>query len=226
MPRSFTVAQLRTRVRERTDTETARSLTDTELNSRLSASYGKYHAKLVKSGFSYAGEVTQTIVATGADSYPLDPGHAHTLRVDFQYDSQNWEPLDEIDVRELEDYQFTGSSQAYAYRLVGNNLVLYPTPSSGTYRHIYVAAPADLASDSQLVNGVTGWEEALVIDTAISVLQKGGDDVSVLLRDRDLIDARIDEEAQMRVLTQTHRIRIRRRRCRPGCICYWCMGRR
>ena len=153
MPRTFTVAQLRARVRELVDIESARSFTDPEINERLSSGYAKYYAKLVKAGLGYAGEQTQTITSTGTDAYALQPDHFATVRVDFQYQGNYRWPLEELDVRELQQVQFQGS-QAFFYRLVGQNIVLYPTPpAGGIYQHIYVPAPADLTDDTQIVDG-------------------------------------------------------------------------
>lgn len=206
MARTFTVAQIRNRVRELTDTENSRNLSDTELNSRISSAYAKYYCKLVKVGIAYPSEVVQNIVTTGANTYPLPGDHFATLRVDYQYQPSYFYELDEIDVREVTDFQWPGS-YAFCYRLAGGNILLYPLPTAGgLYLHTYVPAPADLTQDLQTVDGVAGWEDAIVLDAAIRALMKGDDDVANLLRERDIVDARIDEEAEMRSLTRSRHI--------------------
>lgn len=213
MPRTFTLAQLRQRVRELVDIEGNRHFTDSEVNSRISSAYAKYYAKLVASGLGYAGEKTQTIFTVGTNTYAMPTDHMSTLRVDYRYSTELWQELEEVLVQEINRYQTTGS-QAFGFRLVGGNILLYPTPPSGqTYRHIYVPAPADLTTDTQTVDGVAGFEDAVVLDAAIRCLIKKEDaDTSSLLRERDLVDARIQEEAEMRLLTKSRRIARTRNR--------------
>lgn len=207
MPRLFTLAQLRDRVRQLADVETARAPADPEINSVISSAYAKYYNKLVKAGIGYPTETTQTITSTGVDSYALNADHFATLRVDLQYQAGYWAELEEIDIRQVADYQFPGATYAVAYRLAGGNLVLLPTPATGTiYRHIYAPAPSDLTSDAQNVDGVAGWEDAIVLEAAIRLLMKAGEDVAALMAERKMVDDRIDEEAEMRSLTHSRKI--------------------
>lgn len=207
MARSFTLLQLRTRLRQLCDIETSRFFSDTELNAIISAAYAKLFAELVKHNLGYADETTvqwntdgvlQT-KALAADFFALS-------RVEFQYSSQYWYPLDEVDVRELPNVQATISSPAYWYRLVGPNLLLYPLPPVGTYRYVYIAAPADLTSDVQTIDGVLGWEDGVLFDAAIRVALKEEKDTSGYRAERDAIWERIQGEAQLRNMHVHNRI--------------------
>lgn len=215
MPRTFTVAEMEASVRELLDIESARSFTSAEIRSRLSSGYAKYYAKLVKSGLGYAGENEQTITSTGIAAYPLDDDHFFTLRVDFQYDGNFRRQLHEIDVRELQRVQIAGSP-ARCYRLVGKTIELYPTPpTGGIYFHKYVPSAAKLVSDAQVVDGVSGWEDGPILDAAVRCLVKGGEDATGLMAERKLVDDRIEEETQLRALTNRRIIRTRTRRDLP-----------
>lgn len=207
MPRTFTVLQLRTRVREVADLENDQHWTDSEINSRMSAAYGKYAAKLVKAGLGYFPKSTDQWTTDGVtQTRALPSTHFSTVAVDYKYDATNWWPLDEIDEREIYDYQWPGS-YACSYLLDGANLTLYPLPAVGTYRHVYVPAPADLTTDGQTVDGVSGWEQAIVLETAILCqLKDPTADVIALVRERDALDARLDEEAQLRNLHRHKRM--------------------
>ena len=210
--RNFTVAQVRDRVRELIDAEQMRALGDTEMTKRISAAYAKYYCKLVKAGLGYPNETTQTIISTGNDSYSLPADHFATLRVDWQYSPNWWIPLEEIDIREIHQVQFTNASQSFWYRLSGQTIILYPTPAAnGSYRHIYAPAPADLTTDSQTIDGVAGWEEAVILEVAIRCAMKWEGEVTGLLEERAQVDARIDEEAEMRSLHTTRHIVLKRR---------------
>lgn len=188
MARSFTLAQLATKVRQRADIENSTFVSDTELYGYISASYAVLYERLVLSGLAYF-ESTETVSAVaGTSSYALHATHMSTVGVDYQRASGKFEPVRRLMPRER-DYFPEPSPVAAAYRIVGTNLVLYPTPSiAATYRHIYIPAPADLTSAATSVDGVSGWEEFIVNDAARKCLLKEESDTSALEREiaRDL----------------------------------------
>lgn len=213
--RNFTLAQLRARVQEIADLETDPHVGATEINKRISSAYAKYYSKLAKAGCGKPGETTQSITMNGTDqTVALPADHFITLRVDYRISTDRWEPLDELDVREIHLFPQTGS-WACGYRLVGQTITFYPIPAAGTYRHIYVPAAADLTADGDTVDGVVGWERAIILEAAIECLLKQGrrEDAGALAQERRLIDDRIDEEATLRTLT-THRRIVPRSRLR------------
>jgi hypothetical protein len=211
--RTVTLAQIRDRVRELCDAEQMRALSDLELNKRLSSSYARYYAKLVKPGLGFPSEVTQTITATATDTYPLPDDHFSTMRIDYRNGSL-WQPLWEVDIREIHRVEIAGQGgPSQCYRLAGGNLILYPVPAvAGLYRHIYAPAPADLTVDSQTLDGVCGWEEAVILDAAIRAAMKWEGDTNDLRAERNLLDERIDAEVQLRSINTAKRIVIRDRR--------------
>src|SRR5215471_11503724 len=120
-----------------------RAVSDAELNRRISSSYARYYAKLVRTGLGFPTEITATITATpGIDTYALPPDHFSTMRVDY-ITGGIYIPLQEIDIREIHEAQAPGSPSSF-FRLAGPNLILYPAPTAGdSYRHIYAPAPDD-----------------------------------------------------------------------------------
>jgi hypothetical protein len=211
MSRSFTTLELRTRLRELCDIEGDPFFTDTSLNSLLSAAYAKYYAELVKHGLGYASEKQATAATDGVSQTVRLPGDFFALvAVDYQSSADYYAPLEDIDARELPSAQGS-TSQAFWYRLVGCDLALYPLPAVGTYRITYVPAPAKLTLDTQVVDGVAGWEDGILFEAAIRVALKQ-DPQSVpagYIRERDVIWERIQEEAQLRNMHRHRRI-IRR----------------
>lgn len=210
MPRTFTLAQIRDRVREAIDAEQMRGLSDPEVNKRISAAYAKYYAKLVSPGLGFPSETTQTITAGtgGTDTYALPADHFSTLRVDFLLSSGFWDPLDPIDIREIHLVQFSGASQAFFFRLAGPSIILYPTPQvGGVYRHIYAPAPVDLTTDAQTIDGVSGWEDVVVLEAAIRCAWKWEGDTSAIERERERIDALIAEQVDLRQAQGAKRMR-------------------
>lgn len=214
MPRTFTLAELRTRVQDMVDIQSDGNVGTTELNSMISAAYAKYYAKTAKSGLGYPGETTQTFTTTGGtpDVIALPADHFATQRVDYAFSSVYWNELQEADVRELAFFPPT-TSYATHFRLVGTNLVLYPTPPiNQSYRHIYIPAPAKLTTDGQTVDGVCGWEELILFEVAIRIKMKREEDAAPYVAERDKIEIRLDEEIAMRILTRSRRIILRRTR--------------
>jgi hypothetical protein len=92
------------------------------------------------------------------------------------------------------------------YSPQGSNISLLPAPSGGTYRHIYIPAPADLSGDSDTVDGVSGWEEFIVVDTAKKMLQKEESSTATIERDLERIRARIEEMVQNRAWSTPRRV--------------------
>lgn len=212
MARTFTLLQIRDRVRELVDAEQMRALSDLELNKRISSAYARYYAKLVAPGLGFPTEVTQTLTGLTSNSSPLPNDHFSTMRVDYQQSPGYWYPLWEVDIRELHEVERPGSAPARCYRLAGPNLLFYPAVNaSDVYRHIYAPAPVDLTTDSQLLDGVCGWEEAVILDAAIRAVIKWEGDTNDLRAERNELDQRIDEEVQMRTINRAKRIVLTQR---------------
>jgi hypothetical protein len=70
------------------------------------------------------------------------------------------------------------------------------------YKHTYTVAPADLSSDATLVDGVSGWEEYIVLDAAIKCLAKEQSSTATATLERQLerMSARLDEMAENRTV--------------------------
>lgn len=206
MARSFTLAEIRTRARQRADMQDSTFVTDSELNGYISASYAVLYERLVLSGIAYF-ESTQTInVVAGTNLYALPSNHMSTVGVDWVRSSGKFLPLRRLMVRERDTFQ-EPAERAVAYRLVGNSIQLYPDPSSAqTYRHIYVPAPADLTLDTDTVDGVSGWEEFIVNDAARKCLMKEESDTSALEREIDRNLSRLDEARLNRYVADAPRI--------------------
>lgn len=218
--RSFTLAQLRTKVRERADMVNSQFITDAELNGYISASYAKLYDILVKGGLMNY-ELIQTINtdgtvdANGFASFQLPQDYYGTLGVDYQYDNQHWISIPLAEFTERNRFGNAVPARAIGYRVIGagqNNtngfgkIILLPAPPTGqVYRHIYVQAPVDLTLDSDVVDGVSGWEELIVIDAAIKCLTKEESDTAHLERERTMEMERIEEAKENRMM-QPHRV--------------------
>lgn len=85
------------------------------------------------------------------------------------------------------------------YRVVGNTLMLIPTPSAGQYiRIFYVPRLSWLLKDTDVLDGVSGWTEYVVVDAAIKALIKEESDTSALEARKEMLRQRIEASAQNR----------------------------
>lgn len=198
---AVTLAQLITRIRQRTDTEESEFVTDAEITQLINTSYKELYGLLVRASLHRAEEV-ETVATNGAASYALPADFFSLIGVYRTYD-QDKVPLDRFPDK-FRPGARTGD--ATMYRVVGNDLVLYPKPSSGSYDVVYIPLPTELEVAADELDGVLGWEEFVVLDCAINVLEKEGSNTTTLERKRDMILRRISDEAQLVEFTQTPKI--------------------
>ncbi len=204
MARTFTLLQLRTRARERCDMVNSTFITDSELTGYISASYAELYDILVQSGLVYFTPTTQTITGTGVETYALPADYYGTVRVDRQSGSDYY-PLSEYMITERHGFE-NSSGDSTVYSPQGTNISLLPAPTGGTYRHTYIPAPSDLSSDSDTVDGVSGWEEFIVVDAARKMLQKEESSTVGIERDLKRLRERIEEMAQNRAWASPRRV--------------------
>lgn len=85
------------------------------------------------------------------------------------------------------------------YRVVGNNIMFIPTPSSGQFiRMWYVPALIQPVQNKDILDGVSGWLEYVIVDAAIKALQKEESDTSALMMRKAALLKRIEETASNR----------------------------
>ncbi len=186
-----TLLEIRNRIRERTDNEHTQFVTDDELTGLVNTAYKELYGLLVRKSLQRV-ESTYSIPITGATSYGL-PTDFYSLIGVFRTDGQTKTRLTRFSERVSPG---TVNSSASQYRLVGANIVLFPNPTSGTYELVYIPVPGVLEDDDDELDGVLGWEELVVIDCSIRVLQKEESDVSTLKEDKAVMLRRIADEVE------------------------------
>jgi hypothetical protein len=200
MPRLVTVQEMVDAVRSRGDFQLDPHKSDAEIMSWLSAAYGELYDILVSSGLDYY-EASEDYTTTGlTDTYTMAADYYGTKRVDYIFSAETKWPVREISLRRLHQVSTSGQRAAF-YRTVGPNIILYPRPPAGqTYRHLYIPAPAKLTSLVQTIDGVSGWEEHLVVGAIIRGKEKSDLDTSSFQIDRQRTEARIQQAAQNRAI--------------------------
>lgn len=177
----------------------------------ISEAYGELHGAVAWTGARYF-ETEATITATGASSYALPSDHLSTIGVDRVVDSAGRrQQLDELMVQERDIFGgVTGNAQLWAF--TGTNIALYPTPASGSYKHIYVPQPTDYsaASNSTSVDLINNDGLQFIVWRVASVaMHKGADDQQRAVGEAAAARERLVEWAVARALTMPKRRQVR-----------------
>lgn len=208
-----TLATVRTTIRQRADMVNSQFVTDAELNGWINASYFELFDLLVAAyGDDYfVGQPTDPYVLTTdglAEVYPLPNGTStymtplgaiaaafyKLLAVDLQIGG-DWQPLHRFSLGDRHQGQ---NKLAYGrtvlrYRLQGNFIWFSPMPSaSQKVRLIYVPRLLPLVADGDVIDGVSGWEEYIVVDCVLKAKTKEESDVSVEIQQRNALKMRIE----------------------------------
>jgi len=221
---TFTESSLRTRARRRADMENSSFVSDAEIQDYLNSSISELHDFMVKSFEDYfVSEQTYNVpIATGGVNLPDDFYKA--LGVDYESGGIT---------STLKAYSFTERNvynSPYAvidrlaepmYKVEGSKIKLVPTNSqSGTITLYYVPLPTQFSTTvTEIETIIPGYEEYVVVATAIRMLMKEESDVSVLERERQQLSSRIIRALSPRDVSGSFAIRdVRKGRFRDDFI--------
>lgn len=209
---SVTLAQLKTRIRERADMENSGFISDSELLSYINASVAElYDLMISKYGEDYFVASPYLInTISNEDTYSLPSDFYKLLGVDLQLDtSNNWVSLKRFDFSErnipqIWDVKFVDFIR---YRLFGGDIKFSPIPQDAQQIRIwYIPLPIQLTQDTNILNGFNGYEEYVVIDVAIKMLNKEESDSSMLMSEKAAMKLRIEQMAEGRDVGQPSKI--------------------
>jgi hypothetical protein len=177
-----------------------------EWKSLIAEYYMEMHALIAGKGARYF-EAEDTITASGAATYALPAAHFSTIGVEafISGTSGPRRPVfGPIAVQERTRLM-ARSGPAVFHALEGANIALYPVPSSGTYRHIYIPQPTDYSAsaDSTSVDLINVYGRKFVIWGVASVAQhKGSESQERAMVETEKARAEIEYWAAQRALTQ------------------------
>jgi hypothetical protein len=224
MATTMTLAELRTAIRQRSDMQnqsgdyTNAFIPDTELNSYINQSYFELYDLLVTAyGEDYYIAPFFTFVTDGTTQlYDLPDDFYKMLNVSVQVTSNAannaWWTLKPFMMAEVNKYAVPNTQLYFGitnlrYRIQGDQIWLNPLPQiNQTIRLIYTPKMTTLTSDSDTVQGVSGWTEYIIIDAAIKCLQKEESDVSVLMAQKMAMMKRIDGVSSNRDAGMPHTV--------------------
>lgn len=199
MASNVTLAQLKQRARERCDMVNSTFISDAELTSFINSSVKELYDRLLDAGeFYYMSTATINIVANTA-AYDLPTDFYKMLGVDLVVDAQgNGVTLKPFQFEQRNAYLFTPTWNVVGlsylrYMIQANKIKFVPVPNGSTTVKIYYApAFTNLSANSDTFDGINGWEEYVVIETAIKMLIKEESDPQALMLQKQEITQRID----------------------------------
>lgn len=204
-----TLGDLKTQLLQRIDRVGSAFFTDAELYSYLSGSYKELYDILIqKFGDDYFFASPYTITTDGtSETYALPADFYKLFGVDVNLNTgmpDAWVTLHPFMKGDRNRYVLKNFQSYYGmtnlrYRLRGNYLWFTPVPASGqTLRVLYAPRPSELTLSADTVDGVSGWEEYIIVDTAIKCLAKEESDPSIFMAQKAGLLKRIEEAAENR----------------------------
>ena len=212
-----TLNYVRTLARQRADRVNSQFVTDVELNNYINASYKELYDILIqKYGDDYYVASTYTWTTDGSSVlYPLPPDFYKNLLVEVALnpqDNNSWITLRTFQRIQQNLWNYPNVYTFYGitnlrYRIDGNYLHIVPISTAGqTLRMWYAPRPVKLVQDNQIVDGVSGWEEYIIVDAARKILLKEESDTSFLLAEKQALLTRIESAAENRNASDPERV--------------------
>lgn len=187
MSGTVTLAQLRTRIRDRAKMSGSSFVSDSEILTLINNSIASMHDLIIKHrGEEYFETKSTLTIVNGTKEYAL-PNDFYKLCGVMDEDDI---PLDTFDRRER-DHQ----SGPAKYRIANNKFHLNRDDFSGVLTIYYVPLSTSLSVDADTCNFYNGWDEYVTIDCAKTLLEMEESDASHLERQLFKIEERIAQSA-------------------------------
>lgn len=174
-------------------------------------------------GNDYYSSSTYTwTLGNGLQSYPLPNDFYKLNLVEVALnagDPNSWVTLRSYNWAQKNLYNYPNVYTMYGitnlrYRLVGNNIYIVPVPTGGqTLRMWYTARPKTLMADTDIVDGISGWEEFVIVTAAMTALIKEESDTAAdfkALKDEQI--KMIEEAAEHRDIGEPQLVTDSKRR--------------
>ena len=176
--------------------------------------------------FQTVGSTAQYSLPNGVLSFTDEAGASYVARpfykllgVDLSLGVANsWITLHKFDFIGRNQYVASNNTNSFAgvfglrYRVMGDKITLIPVPAGNqTIRLWYIPRMTQLLKDTDILDGVSGWTEYVIVDAAIKALEKEESDVSALLARKLALIQRIESSAQNRDAGQPDTISATRR---------------
>lgn len=199
--------QIRLMAKQRADMVNSSFVSDPEWNLYINQAAFELYDLLVTEYEDYFLQTPLQITTTGSQQVTLPADFYKLLGVDLGLANNTtaWITLKKFEFIERNRYVYPQVNSTFfgvfnlQYRLMGNTLFFIPTPSAGQFLRIwYIPKLVQLLKDTDILTGISGWGEYVIVDAAIRAKQKQEDDISVLGEQKMMLIKRIEESAMNR----------------------------
>ena len=210
--RSYTLKQIRDLTLERGDYVGDPLFSTAELNSYISASYAELTDLLVEAyGNDYYLKQDLTLVTVPGEEFIDLPNDFYKLKgLDYKYGPgndtyyaikpYNFQHRNYYSNNNFAYFGFNDNTGSPVFRLFGNNkLQLLPIPTSVVnLRLTYTPNAIKLTADTDVIDGVNGWEEYIILDVITKMYVKDKLPIDELVAQKALIMTRIEKLSENR----------------------------
>lgn len=203
---------VREAAKQRADMIDSDFVTNQEWNSYINHSYNELYDLLVSVyGDDYFAAPPHDFHTDGRvpSLYPLPEKFYKMLGVDLTINasSNGYLTMKKFNFANRNQWIYGNTPVSYygyvnlKYRILGSNIEFIPQPTSNQIIRLwYVPRPATLLADNDILDGISGWDEYVIVDAAIKALQKEESDVTVLMAQKEMLKRRIEGMAANRDL--------------------------
>lgn len=207
---AISLAELKQRVRERTDKTDSEFIEEDELRYYINASIASLHDILVQSyGEDYYVKDVSWTTTAGQERYNIadiapDGDFYKLLGLDAKLNGSEFFTLQQFNFNERNRFQNAGvwdylGITNVRYRIVGSQLILSPQPDNNTEMRLwYIPKAQELSLDTDEFDDINQYTDYVIVDAAIRVMDKEESDVTVLAAQRQALEQRITEAARNR----------------------------
>lgn len=204
----LSLGQTRLMAQQRADMVNSNFVSLPEWNMYINQSYFELYDLLTTVYEDYFVKEPLVITTTGISNQVTLPTDFYKLMgIDLGLSNSDnaWVTLRKFDFISRNRYVFPNIASTYfglfnlQYRLVGNTLMFIPTPQAGQFLRIwYTPKLTQLLQDTDILSGISGWSEYVIVRAAKYGLDKEESDSSKLTEEIAFLKQRIEESAMNR----------------------------
>lgn len=217
LPGKRSLYEIRLMAQQRADRVNSQFVTKSEWNSYINQSYYELYDLLITANEDYYVAPRLTFTTDGSTSYDLPTGASGSYGgapafykmygVDLGLDTSQdaWVTLKKFNFISRNRFVFPQVTTSLAgifnlqYRVVGSKIHFIPTAVSGQMIGLwYFPRLTTLLADTDVLDGISGWEEYVIVRAAKFALDKEESDTAKLDAEIAFMKARIEETAMNR----------------------------
>jgi len=213
MPGQLSLGEVRLMAKQRADMVNSQFITDPEWNSYINQSYFELYDLLTNVHEQwYMADPLEFTTDGSTFQYPLPNGINYNAARPFykmvgvdcglNTTANSFITLNRFNFIDRNKFIYPNIGSTFygvfnlQYAVVGDTIYFIPTPAAGQIIRVWYQPRLEtLLKDSDVLDGVSGWSEYVIVDAAIKAMQKEESDVTVLAAQKTLLRARIEESA-------------------------------